>query len=779
MASPSATAGPLPLLQRLKNAAGDDHKISVLIKEAESLHGDDQGLVAEVYGIAVDVCGHMQSSKEPREATSSDHWFLDLCVKRMRALVKLNRTREAREFHNRLRICCDVGRADARMYEARATMEERLGDTAKASKMLQEGLHHGARPAELLRRCLDRLQAAPAAEAAVDASAPAAPAAPTRRPPPVPASNSTAVAAASAAVAAAARATAAAPVQAPTPARAGGARAPPRILGLGDPMRRLPEDEADEDEEEDPAARPEAWVPGAMSLMPLSPIKEVDSPGRTSRRASALTMESETADSVPPTVTPLRPQASSTPGPAAARPAALASPAAVAPQRSCHETPRPDAAALSRAGGSAEPASAERSEASAKGSKTVVVNGVPYTQIQTIGRGGSSKVYLVQGPRGEVCALKRVTTENAKQLEAFQNEVGLLMQLRNQERVIQVFDAEVDRERGRINIVMEAGDMDLSRFLQGEPNLSLSQIQHLWRQMLEAVRVIHGERIVHSDLKPQNFLLVKGKLKVIDFGIARKINNDTTNISRDASIGTLSYMAPEAVRTGQVKMGRPSDIWSLGVILYQMVYGHPPFANMEPMQKLMTLNDPQLSVQFPPSHRVSGHSATTKAQLMDVLGRCLQRDPFKRPSLDWLLAHPFLAVSATVRRDQVEDVVRSLMAGVLGAVPGAEPKEAKWQVLADEVWERLAGFADPGEAFSGLEPLKASLASRARPRSPSADQDAVLRRAMRPLCTDNAANIALGTADAGRELDLQKWAVHRVEKENAPMAAQRQQAALR
>merc|ERR1719436_1008932 len=133
-------------------------------------------------------------------------------------------------------------------------------------------------------------------------------------------------------------------------------------------------------------------------------------------------------------------------------------------------------------------------------------------------------------------------------------------------------------------------EMDLGRYLQSEPRLSLAQIQNLWRQMLEAVQVIHNERIVHSDLKPGNFLLVRGRLKVIDFGIAKRISNDTTNIMRDNSVGTLSYMAPEAIKQGQLKLGRASDIWSLGIILYQMVYGHAPFAHLDPMQRLLKLS---------------------------------------------------------------------------------------------------------------------------------------------------------------------------------------------
>lgn len=107
--------------------------------------------------------------------------------------------------------------------------------------------------------------------------------------------------------------------------------------------------------------------------------------------------------------------------------------------------------------------------------------------------------------------------------------------------------------------------------------------------MLQAVHAIHEVRVIHGDLKPANFLCVRGALKLIDFGIAKKHNADTTNIARDSQVGTVNYMSPEAItdmgsgcsEEGILKQGRASDVWSLGCILYQMAYGATPFSHIK------------------------------------------------------------------------------------------------------------------------------------------------------------------------------------------------------
>ena len=315
----------------------------------------------------------------------------------------------------------------------------------------------------------------------------------------------------------------------------------------------------------------------------------------------------------------------------------------------------------------------------------VTVNGMPYVRLEVIGRGGSSKVFRVLGPDLQMYALKRIklARADAGSLASFKNEIALLRALRGKAHIVRLVDAEINLEARCILVVMEAGEVDLHRLLQREraghgeggsdappPSVcdmpeaeaaaaaraALAQgrigdldenfLRLTWQQMLSAVRTIHEERIVHGDLKPANFVFVAGTLKLIDFGIAKAINNNTTNIYRESQVGTLNYMAPEAIvdtsgsvggrgasSRARMRLGRASDVWSMGCILYQMVYGRTPFAHLSLVQKLHAITSAGHSVHFP---------AIPYPALMQVLQACLARDPEARPSIEELLAHEFL-----------------------------------------------------------------------------------------------------------------------------------------
>ena len=300
-------------------------------------------------------------------------------------------------------------------------------------------------------------------------------------------------------------------------------------------------------------------------------------------------------------------------------------------------------------------------------SEMVVVRGVKYLKLECVGQGGTCKVYKVLCPKRKTYALKRIRLQGREKetIAGFMDEIRLLQSLRGKENIIQLVDAEVCKTEGLIYVVLEYGEIDLARLLSkrekqarakgkgganGQSNAGMIDDNFLrlyFEQMVEAVGTIHELKIVHSDLKPANFLFVEGALKLIDFGIAKQDTSktDTTNIVRDHQVGTVNYMSPEAILNGQpsalggpLKVGRASDIWSLGCILYQMVYGQTPFARITGMiPKLHAITDPKHEIPMPP---------VANPHLTALITACLERHPHRRITIAEILKHPFLRPAA-------------------------------------------------------------------------------------------------------------------------------------
>ncbi|KAJ3158685.1 hypothetical protein HDU86_002650 [Geranomyces michiganensis] len=341
-----------------------------------------------------------------------------------------------------------------------------------------------------------------------------------------------------------------------------------------------------------------------------------------------------------------------------------------------------------------------------KDKTNISVNGVTYKKLGLIGRGGSSKVYKIMAQDQKLYALKKVKLKGQEDsaIEGYLNEIALLRRLDKNDRIIHLVNSELNEEQGHLLMVLEYGEIDLAHILQKEQHsrLSLNFIRMYWEQMLRAVHAIHEENIIHSDLKPANFLLVEGALKLIDFGIAKSIPNDTTNIQRDYQLlrlqtGTVNYMAPEAIAfvdqgaTGSkrqyLKLGRSSDVWSLGCILYQLVYGRPPFAHLSVMKKLHCIVDPNYTIPFEPCE---------DASLLDSLKRCLVRDPRARLTIPQLLNGRFLNPGAppTVPNMDTQPgpprVSRTLLMDIVNQVLAVKDTTATPDEITQEIFDQLS-----------------------------------------------------------------------------------------
>ncbi|KAI4268624.1 MAG: hypothetical protein LQ337_007733 [Flavoplaca oasis] len=325
--------------------------------------------------------------------------------------------------------------------------------------------------------------------------------------------------------------------------------------------------------------------------------------------------------------------------------------------------PPPKMTMLETATATAGAASASQSR---KKRNYMSVNSKMFTRMDCIGRGGSSKVYRVMAENFKVFALKRVTLEDQDQaaIQGFKGEIDLLKKLENVDRVVRLFDYEINEEKQTLSVLMEMGESDLNRVLtlrlNGEDaRFDITFTRYFWKEMLECVQAVHQYDIVHSDLKPANFLLLQGRLKLIDFGISNAISDNTVNVHREQHIGTPNYMSPEALIDSNaasglpstvgkmMKLGKPSDVWSLGCILYQMVYGKPPFAHIaNQMQRIMAIPNPNHTIDFP-EKAIGG--VPVPFGLLRSLKRCLNRDQSLRPTVDDMLApaDPFLDPDAS------------------------------------------------------------------------------------------------------------------------------------
>src|ERR671919_283440 len=249
----------------------------------------------------------------------------------------------------------------------------------------------------------------------------------------------------------------------------------------------------------------------------------------------------------------------------------------------------------------------------------------PYRIINQIGKGGMATVYKAyQASVDRYVAIKVLPSQLAESKEfatRFQQEARIIAKLEHP-HILPVFDyGESDGIAYFVMRYLEAGTLK-DKMVAHRP-LPLNEIDRIFTQLTDALRYAHSFGIIHRDLKPANALIDShGNIFLTDFGIAKLLESASPRLTQtDAIMGTPAYISPEQAQAGPVD--QRSDIYSLGIILYEMVTGSVPFTAETPLAVLFKhISDP-----LPPPSLVK---PDIRPAVEKVILKALSKDPRDR-----------------------------------------------------------------------------------------------------------------------------------------------------
>jgi serine/threonine-protein kinase len=269
-----------------------------------------------------------------------------------------------------------------------------------------------------------------------------------------------------------------------------------------------------------------------------------------------------------------------------------------------------------------------------------------YEARRLLGEGGMGRVYLARqldlGREVVVKVMHEHIAADAKFRDRFERET-LLMARFQHPGAVTLYDASLNDPLGPCIVMEYVKGVNLETMLAKNGRMSAPRVGRIIGELCEVLQAAHDENIMHRDLKPANLMVVdpdtpRERIKVMDFGLAKLIDSEAvrkvTDTNVDFAVGTPSYICPEQVRGEE--MDHRGDLYSVGVMMYELLTGRLPFTGATSMDILLAH-----ATESPPTFAELDLAGWVPREVEQLVFECLAKDPEDRPQSARELAERF------------------------------------------------------------------------------------------------------------------------------------------